>query len=495
VSGSTPFEINVLAVRYGSHGADVYQNDFFKNLEKTTNIKVNWDVRWNADFGEQRSLMLASGDMPEVILGNTGWSYNDHIIPNIEYFPPLENLIAQYMPNLSKIFVDDPTFKARSTYLDGHIYALPTKLPGRPQAGSVYAINQTWLTKLGLKAPTTVDELAQVLKAFVTRDPNGNGIADEVGWYRIAGSSATEFDFGLTQHHGVYGEWVMDTATNKVIYTPTSDKFRTAIQWVASLYADGALFPEYYTMTGDQYYAKGAVTNPQVFGYVLDWTPDATIQGNSKDFVVLPALTAPDGKGYNSWVDNFQLAEFEITTKCKNPEVVMRWADQLYTVDATVQTTFGSFGETTRKESNGSYTLLPLSATPDFLDLGQDTRKWWRALADCGPKYWPDSAVINMDETSGDGYKLALDRLYTPVIRPELTVQTGFSYPDELAEYARIRTDVNTYMLQTVSNWIVAGRVTDAQWTAYVSWMNSHGLPDLITSVQKRSDRYRANMK
>ena len=41
-------------------------------------------------------------------------------------------------------------------------------------------INKEWLDKLGLAVPTTTDELYNVLKAFKTQDPNGNGKADEI---------------------------------------------------------------------------------------------------------------------------------------------------------------------------------------------------------------------------------------------------------------------------------------------------------------------------
>ena len=41
-------------------------------------------------------------------------------------------------------------------------------------------INKAWLDKLGLQVPTTWDELENVLKAFKTQDPNGNGQADEI---------------------------------------------------------------------------------------------------------------------------------------------------------------------------------------------------------------------------------------------------------------------------------------------------------------------------
>ena len=35
-------------------------------------------------------------------------------------------------------------------------------------------IRQDWLDALGLDVPRTWDELAEVAKAFVTRDPDGN---------------------------------------------------------------------------------------------------------------------------------------------------------------------------------------------------------------------------------------------------------------------------------------------------------------------------------
>ena len=41
-------------------------------------------------------------------------------------------------------------------------------------------VNKDWLNKLGLKKPTTVDELYDVLVAFRDKDPNGNVKKDEI---------------------------------------------------------------------------------------------------------------------------------------------------------------------------------------------------------------------------------------------------------------------------------------------------------------------------
>ncbi len=68
-----------------------------------------------------------------------------------------------------------------STSADGNIYSMTQY---EPQAWNMTPyrlyINQTWLDKLGLNVPTTTDEYKEVLKAFATQDPNGNGQADEI---------------------------------------------------------------------------------------------------------------------------------------------------------------------------------------------------------------------------------------------------------------------------------------------------------------------------
>jgi hypothetical protein len=74
------------------------------------------------------------------------------------------------------------------------------------------------------------------------------------------------------------------------------------------------------------------------------------IQANARDFITIEPPAAPNGTRYALWMGEMvRQQEFMITTKCKNPEVVARWADQFYTTDATIQNTWGAFGETTRK--------------------------------------------------------------------------------------------------------------------------------------------------
>ena len=105
-----PITINVLTMRWGSMGDSFKTNPFLVNLEKESNVKVNWQIVSSNDWADnQKPVMLAGGEsaLPEVVLGFQTFSESD-IINNVEYFLPLEDLIEQYMPNLTKAFEEMP---------------------------------------------------------------------------------------------------------------------------------------------------------------------------------------------------------------------------------------------------------------------------------------------------------------------------------------------------------------------------------------------------
>ena len=82
---------------------------------------------------------------------------------------------------MQAIFDERPELKAAVTASDGHIYALPNAEElGLGAVPFFWSINTAWLDELGLEMPTTVEQYHDVLVAFKTQDPNGNGKADEI---------------------------------------------------------------------------------------------------------------------------------------------------------------------------------------------------------------------------------------------------------------------------------------------------------------------------
>ena len=56
-------------------------------------------------------------------------------------FLPLDELIEEHAPNISKMFEEMPEVRDLATTIDGEIYGLPAVLPHRPSS-SVIPINQ-----------------------------------------------------------------------------------------------------------------------------------------------------------------------------------------------------------------------------------------------------------------------------------------------------------------------------------------------------------------
>ncbi|MBQ4281943.1 MAG: extracellular solute-binding protein, partial [Spirochaetales bacterium] len=82
------------------------------------------------------------------------------------------------MPERSKVMFG-PSSKAFTTY-NGRIYGFAT--PSAYAGNEGLLVRKDWLDNLGLKAPTTLDELYDVLYAFRNNDPDGNGKKDTYGY-------------------------------------------------------------------------------------------------------------------------------------------------------------------------------------------------------------------------------------------------------------------------------------------------------------------------
>ena len=167
----------------------------YKRAEELTGCKVEWTSPTNSARTEQFNLMIASGNYPDLIVnywnsatdGAKQYAEDGVIVPISDYL--------DYMPNLKKFIEENPEVAKQFTEADGTIYYAPSirKDPElRTYVGPT--IRKDWLDKLGLSMPTNTDELYEVLKAFKTQDPNGNGEADEIPFAGIGGDS---WSFGI----------------------------------------------------------------------------------------------------------------------------------------------------------------------------------------------------------------------------------------------------------------------------------------------------------
>ncbi len=478
-----PITLDVLTVRWGNMGDSFASNTWLENLEKDSNVKINWQVMSTNDWGEQKSVMLASGKLPDVIIGNLAFENSD-IINNSSFFLPMEDYINAYMPNLKAAMDETPMMRKISTFPDGKIYSLPARLPSRPKSGTQPVINKAWLDNLGLKAPTTIDELYTVLKAFKEQDPNGNGKKDEIP---VSNSGDIDLNmlsiFGITDLRGNN----MIIQDGKPVYYPISEEYKEALKWMHKLYSEGIIDRESFTQDETMLSAKRQNPDAALIGFSYQWTPDAVFGQWSNQYVTIPPIIGPDGKGYTTGEPDglsFRRNEVLVTTFNKHPEITARWIDQFYTGEASIQNFWGAIGTSIEKGDDGTYSLM---APPE--GTSADAWYWEKSLRDFGPKYVSPSfeEKIKLDPASGDGLKLELDKLGADAVT--VPFPDVMYTPEEYQELPTLTADINSYIASTRAQWVLKGDI-DKNWDAYVKQLNDMGLPKLIQIYEDAYTRY-----
>lgn len=470
-----PVELTVMTMRWGDMGDSFKQNQWLIDLEEKSNVKINWVVASSNDWGEQKSILLAGGELPDIFLGS-GTLNDDDILKNPEFFLPLDDLIEKHMPNYKHAMDTYPAYAANTTFPDGNIYSLAKNLPARPMTRNHPIINKTWLDNLGLEIPDTYEDLEKVLRAFKEQDANGNGDPND----EIPFSSNGDIHVDLLNPFGItdINETSMSILDGEAFFFPTSERYKEAIKWVRDLYADGIIDPELFTQDDSMLTGKYVDEAAPLVGLTFQWTPDAVMGKWSDQYVAIPPLVGPDGKRYaggdKDGVFSIMRNEAVITTSCENPEVAARWLDEFYTNEASIQNFWGAIGTVITKNDDDTYSL---NNPPE--GTSSDAWYWDQSFRDFGPKFiepgFSDKIILNKE--SGDGFKLEISKISDEYVTEPFPALIYTE--EETEELAIIGTDIGGYVLQTRAKWIMDGGIEE-EWDEYIDQLNAMGLERLI---------------
>ncbi len=459
-------------------------------MEEKYGINIEWEIYYASDWAEQKSLLLASGDLPDAFLGSNALTSSD-LTQNKDSFIDLSPYVnEETMPNFMRAAQENPTLLAVCTERDGTILSLPKELPLRPEvAGYAAFINKEWLDNLGLETPTTCEELEEVLYKFVTEDADGDGDPNnEIGLSGCAAANRLSSD--LWQIMGMYaGTYVSRQdnymgldANSQPVFVPVEQNYFEAVKWMRNLWEKGILDPEYFTQDNSMYTAKLQAEGGSQAGLVFGWTADAVVGLNVGQFEVLEAPTAYDGNHYvENATTNIDIANREliITKNCQNPEKLLAWADGFYDDLVTLQTYYGSISDGCITDNgDGTYTV---NVPSDGSSL--DTSAWSNSLRDFGPKYMsPDfQDKVTLPSDQGDGVKLALDEVNGKYVKEDTNVVLPvLHYTDEEeSRLTTLGTDIYTYVETMYAHWVTEGGIEE-EWDEYLAQLDQMGLQELL---------------
>jgi putative aldouronate transport system substrate-binding protein len=215
-----------------------------KAIEEATgyDITFQWVPAANAD--EKLTSALASNKLADVVTLNSINSSPMRKALSDGQFWDVSDYLDDY-PNLSKI--DEQTRTDAS--IDGHLYGVPM-LKYKARYGVL--VRQDWLDNLALEVPHTLDELADVARAFTHDDPDGNGKDDTTGFI----DRQESFGVGLRSLSGYFGAGsVFELDDNdEIVASFTTDAFKEAMEWYKGLYDEGAVNQEFITLQKQNQY-------------------------------------------------------------------------------------------------------------------------------------------------------------------------------------------------------------------------------------------------
>ncbi len=430
-------------------------------LMEDANIHISFDNVLVSELIEKRNLILASGEYPELMI-------------------PLEDLIHEYAPNLTAV-LDERNAWQYLTSADGHIYSLP-EIGRQEGAITTYWLNKRWMDNLGLKEPTSYDELYEVLKAFKEQDANGNGDPDdEIPWFANAGVTV----FNIL----AYEDYAYDQGTRCAVidgnltYIPTDDRFKDFIKFVSKCYADGLLNKDCFTIAHEQQGAMGQTGD--VLGSFFDAGAFLTVgRDNDDDYIAL----TPFQKGTYPLNTGITPGTLVITDKCENPEVVIACFDRLYSQEGGMLAWLGVEGKTYQMNEAGDWEWI---TGGEYGDEVGDVRA--SATMQGGvnhpsiiPDFWYSnmSAEIDPDEVylNGERAKIA-DGGAVPL--PMMRYEEA-----DNAELATLKTDIDSYITTYVAQVVTGegGMTLENSWDEYIETMKAMNVDRMIEIYQKTYD-------
>ncbi len=475
---------NASATMQDMNGIAAYQE-----LEKTTGTKVKFQHPPAGQEADAFNIMVSSGNLPDVV--EHGWANvsggPDKAISDGSIIR-LNELIEEHAPNLTKVLNEHPEYKKLITTDGGNIYVFPFI------RGDEYLltfngliIRKDWLDQLQLPVPETIDEWYEVLKAIKTKDPNGNGQADEIPLL---------LDMDMTGiNHAFVGAWGVTTGfyqvDGKVQYGPIQPEFKSYLETMNKWYAEGLIDQDYAATDGTLKDAK--VTNNQVgafsgyMGSSLGRYSELMVKNNpGVELVGAPNVVLNKGDKpilgqKDSPFNGFGAA---VTKANKFPAETVKWLDYKYGEEGHMLFNFGVEGVSYEmKDGYPTYTDEVMKNS-DGLSITQAMSKY-NLASYSGPfvqdrRYIEQYSALPQQKAAIETWMNAENDRLMPIISPTA---------EESTRYASIMNDINTYYEEMVNKFIM-GVEPISGFDQFVQTVQGMGIEEALQIQQAALDRF-----
>ncbi|ALA43025.1 MULTISPECIES: extracellular solute-binding protein [Paenibacillus] len=323
-------------------------------IEEYTNSKITFNWVPDASKEERITTALASGELADMV--TLTMMTNSSVRSSLKsgLFWDVGKYLDDY-ENLKKI----PPEVREAASIEGVLYGVPFQ-KNLARAGLV--IRQDWLDRLGLKVPTTLDELYEVARAFTEDDPDGNGKNDTTGFVDRSDLRYSSFKT-LSSYFGTPNGWKVDESGK---FTPEFDtpQYLETLKYSNKLYKNGYLSKDFAVTAKTDQQQQFAQGKAGIYTGMIDISNLRTLsQGLQKGLKLVPVNKISNGDGkYHVWSEGsgvggllaFPKSEVKTEAELKR---LLQFVDDLIDKDVYMYMTGGIEGTHYKIEKDGAFKI------------------------------------------------------------------------------------------------------------------------------------------
>jgi putative aldouronate transport system substrate-binding protein len=308
-----------------------------KELSERTNTKLQFTNVPQADLPTRIQTLAAAKQLPDVI-ENGGSDRMNFLDSGIFHY--LEDYISkETTPNIWDAFEKYPAYKKDISTDEGRIMGI-AQLTTRFWRCD-WIINNTFLTELGMSAPTNIDEFYNYLVAVKEKYPNSTplGVGPWAGGHNAV-KQPIMYMFNVTNEWWLYND-------GEFLYGPweKQEEYADALRFLNKLYVEGLVDPEFFSISAEETNAK--ISNNEV-GILYGWDDGYGQWGKNGtwgiDMIPCPPIKGPDGVAYTRGNPRNMGALFLITNSCKDVPRAVAFFDYCFSEEATELLNWGIEG-------------------------------------------------------------------------------------------------------------------------------------------------------
>jgi putative aldouronate transport system substrate-binding protein len=469
-SSDKPQEPVTLTAMVQNHPAFPFREDWMIWDVYKHYRNVTLDVSaYQGNWWETIPLVIASGDLPDLMwMSGTD---NFHKYGNEGALIDLNEHLDK-MPNLKKFIEEHPAETAIMLSAEGKLY-MPPSTGAYAANSSIFMYRADIFEKHNLKAPSTLEELKETLRALKRLYPDS---------YPLMVNRLNNMIYGFASLFGTGDGIYHDAETDSMRFGPLDEGFRQMVQYFSELYAEELIPIDFLTLDSAQLNQLMTTDGSFIYyGYTnnID-TYNQSGQETNPDFQ-LKAMVPPEGPGgrYNG-TTGFITEGLTITSTTKKLDEALAFLDWLYSDEGMEAVSWGIEG-VSYEVVNGQKKYVDA-----ITDLTVLTRDFGIKSSGNYQRFNQDAWMTLLSEQSREAQQIALD--YMRPMRPDPALTA------EEQESIQIKRDaVGKYFEENISKFIVGQRPM-SEYDAYLQGLKDLGAEDILAVYQKAYERQKAQL-